>query len=155
MNFHFIAFPDGEPVPTSTWKRLPKYPPPLTWMRLAGDRAAVGPAQEPHHGGDVLRAGALAGEGVVGEWRAGLGDDAGREVSTAPGTTQLAVIWSAAKIVRQRAAEADERRLGGHHMGAVLGADMRAHAADIDDTLPPFFFSAGRQARDNGRRRRA
>jgi hypothetical protein len=50
----------------------------------------------------------------------------------APGTTQLAVMRSAASV-RQRAGEADQARLGGYHMGATLGADMRAQAADIDD----------------------
>ena len=67
-------------------------------------------------------------------------------VSMAPGTTQLAVMRSAAKIVRERAGETDQAGFRGQHMGAVFRADMRAHAADIDDGAATVFFMAGRQA---------
>ena len=60
-------------------------------------------------------------------------------VSIAPGTTQLAVMWSAARScasAREKPTRAGFRR---HHMGAAFRADMRAHAADIDDGAAVFF----------------
>src|SRR3974377_1978686 len=105
---------------------------------LAGHEAPARTAQEAHHGRDVVRLAAFACDGAVGEmmrrrlrarrpagvdraWHHAIGGDA-----------------VGGEIVRQRARVADQSGLGGHYMRTAFRANMRAHAANIDDTAAVF-----------------
>ena len=109
---------------------------------LAGDVTPARPAQKPHHGGDVIRLAALAGDGAVGEMMRWLLRGARpRRVDRA----------------RHHAIGGDEAADRGQARGAQSGRPWRSRHGRVIEPIcalmppilmmvPPCFLSAGRQA---------
>src|SRR5690348_8208500 len=113
--------------------------------RLPGDITPAGTAQIPHHGGNVLGLAACSGVGAVVRMGAGVGDVAGRGVSIAPGTIQLAVILCVARSCA-RARENPTSAALAVITCARSFEPICALMPPILMMLPPFFFNAGRHA---------